>query len=733
MEQASVLLFSAPPASSLVRGMASVAASLAISVGLLLLAAHTSTSLTVLLAVAAAVPATVSWTVPGHRVAKAVAAGASTGLIAAGIALDAAGVDLLPSIASVQPGTAWWWDGPLLALLFLTITLTYLRQPYLLRVLRNPLYLRRSPRLPLLSSLLVPAFLTAYLTVRLSPADVGLDLSFPSFLLSALLLRQYLVVWRHPHSALLSLSLLVLVDRTASASWTALSWQLRVWVASVALMRWRVLWSRAVFMAALTWSSHSQPKLRTRHPTLFLALSIALLPYHVALLTASAVLAFPVYPLLGSTVFLPSYPRPARVFSALMPSKEQSMPQWYYQHLVDRVVESIDAVLASAGGPLEEGETKVVMLRSEPYTLVLTVTAATTTAYTASFKGLELQRTSCHTAEALHLDECIDRWRARLGRLNPHPLHTYQHAGDVRLSTYVPNIVSLVGVLDGRDNLGLVREAFYRQLVVGIREALVDGAAVVGWPKPVPDADLVEAKAALPRDLVKLLFPSLPLPPSSTSTAPLHPILRLLVNLYALVYVLPAPSSRPMSTAALYALYSGKLPLTLHSLAGSAAAGSKYPALIVTAFRSAVALVFHAFCDGELERVGGGAREYQEWAGGVVGRVGVGMAGDDVGKVMDGGGKAEWFAVEEKGDEGGLMAVTVRKEEVQFGVMTSEWAVWEGVWVGTLVELLYFGNDDDERYSIQANEWVMRNSVVQAGEAPFGYAAYSSGTMIISR
>ena len=49
-----------------------------------------------------------------------------------------------------------------------------------------------------------------------------------------------------------------------------------------------------------------------------------------------------------------------------------------------------------------------------------------------------------------------------------------------------------------------------------------------------------------------------------------------------------------------------------------------------------------------------------------------------------------------------------------------------GLWASLALELLYFTNDDDERYSIQAEERVLRNLTVEAADPPLGYPAYSS-------
>jgi hypothetical protein len=47
------------------------------------------------------------------------------------------------------------------------------------------------------------------------------------------------------------------------------------------------------------------------------------------------------------------------------------------------------------------------------------------------------------------------------------------------------------------------------------------------------------------------------------------------------------------------------------------------------------------------------------------------------------------------------------------------------------MELLYFTNDDDERYSIQAHPFLLRNMTVQAADAPLGYPLYTSDPVVV--
>ena len=47
------------------------------------------------------------------------------------------------------------------------------------------------------------------------------------------------------------------------------------------------------------------------------------------------------------------------------------------------------------------------------------------------------------------------------------------------------------------------------------------------------------------------------------------------------------------------------------------------------------------------------------------------------------------------------------------------------------MELLYFTNANDERFSIQAEPDILRNLLVQLAEIPLGYPVFSSGAQSI--
>ena len=66
---------------------------------------------------------------------------------------------------------------------------------------------------------------------------------------------------------------------------------------------------------------------------------------------------------------------------------------------------------------------------------------------------------------------------------------------------------------------------------------------------------------------------------------------------------------------------------------------------------------------------------------------------------------------------------------VHVGQLNSE-AV-HGQWASLALELIYFTNDDEERYSIQAHPTLLRNLTIQAADPPLGYPIYASGPVSV--
>ena len=63
----------------------------------------------------------------------------------------------------------------------------------------------------------------------------------------------------------------------------------------------------------------------------------------------------------------------------------------------------------------------------------------------------------------------------------------------------------------------------------------------------------------------------------------------------------------------------------------------------------------------------------------------------------------------------------------KFSVFQFRREVIRGIWANLNMELLYYTNANDERFSIQAEKDIVRNLLVQLAEIPLGYPVFSSG------
>ena len=73
--------------------------------------------------------------------------------------------------------------------------------------------------------------------------------------------------------------------------------------------------------------------------------------------------------------------------------------------------------------------------------------------------------------------------------------------------------------------------------------------------------------------------------------------------------------------------------------------------------------------------------------------------------------------------------LSLQDEVVHIGTLNA--AALGGIWTDLALELVYLTNDDEERYSIQAHEHLLRNLSIQTAEPPLGYTVYSSGMVSV--
>ncbi|GBG27816.1 Pecanex-like protein 4 [Hondaea fermentalgiana] len=78
-----------------------------------------------------------------------------------------------------------------------------------------------------------------------------------------------------------------------------------------------------------------------------------------------------------------------------------------------------------------------------------------------------------------------------------------------------------------------------------------------------------------------------------------------------------------------------------------------------------------------------------------------------------------------------LLQLSLQQESASLCLVQS--SVVRGIWAALTMELVFFANDDDERYSIQAHPTFLRNLIIQGAEPPLGYPVFCSGPVLIPK
>jgi hypothetical protein len=236
-------------------------------------------------------------------------------------------------------------------------------------------------------------------------------------------------------------------------------------------------------------------------------------------------------------------------------------------------------------------------------------------------------------------------------------------------------------------------------------------------------------------------------PPPVLSEADRAVFKRVVQSAFAVVELLASevvssPGGRPTPAHAL-AVFEGKVGTSLQSdylLAQGSPDAAALKALVVRAYRAALKALYDCAALGSLETLTDGSspeqfaefhallEEYEaDWL--ILGPV---------------AGSAEWAAEVRRGTKKlfsigrsaesahTYTSLTLERTTATLGMATLSGTSVRAFWASLHLEMVYFANDDDERYSIQAHTAMLRNLSVQASEPPFGYPVFSGLPTIVS-
>ncbi|XP_064120786.1 pecanex-like protein 4, partial [Macrobrachium nipponense] len=363
---------------------------------------------------------------------------------------------------------------------------------YVLGLIRNPLYVHRkifqkNSLLYMTSQLLQfgGPFVSLILLHQNFSAKVHLQLqapfqTFPYFLLTIPLVRAFRQIWQFPQQMLLQLSLfyiLEIVQRETSSSfldyWGKLPPATRIFFIGLLYLWGTRLVQRICTVVIFVITSLSEKKRQTSLSFFFTGFNLAIIPILFGLLVLSTVISAPLLPLFTLPIFFLGFPRPLRFWSYPVGRSSNSCEDSvYYEQLTPHVIFALhNLVQIGSLGFVEPGEH--FLLRYEDRFLWIQILECGFTYVYYSVKGLELQETSCHTAEASRVDAvfsfAFDDDEMKKGKLssffNQYAFHTLTPVSQINVVGFSDTKNVLTGVIDSPDTLKVINDYFHKALI----------------------------------------------------------------------------------------------------------------------------------------------------------------------------------------------------------------------------------------------------------------------------
>ncbi|NXQ23730.1 PCX4 protein, partial [Alaudala cheleensis] len=372
----------------------------------------------------------------------------------------------------------------LILLLVMMWILREIQRVYLFGVFRNPFYpkdvrtvavfMEKQRRLMkvgvvrrILLTLVSPFAMIAFLSLDHSlqkPHSLSVSIGFT---------RIFRMVWQNTENALLDIVVVSAAQMLVFNPdlWWNRSLDTGLKLLLVGLLRDRLLQflSKLHFAIAILLTSWTEKKQRRRSSAALIALNVAFFPVLLALVAVSALLSSPLLPLFTLPVFLVGFPRPLRSWPGPVGGACVCPDTVYYRQLVPGLAAALQAALAAGGLGLSLPGSHY-LCRFQDRLMWILVLEKGFTYCGVNIKGLELQETSCHAAEAHRVDEIFEmafehQEHTRILSPNPHFGHilTPCTVVPVRLYSDARNVLS--GIIDSHENLKHLKDDFVKVLV----------------------------------------------------------------------------------------------------------------------------------------------------------------------------------------------------------------------------------------------------------------------------
>ncbi|KAM5241613.1 pecanex-like protein 4 isoform 2-T5 [Hipposideros larvatus] len=272
--------------------------------------------------------------------------------------------------------------------------------------------------------------------------------------------RAFRMVWQNTENALLEIAIVSAAHMLTSSTdvWWNGSLDTGIRLLLVGIMRDRLIQfiSKLQFAVTVLLASWMEKKRRKSTTTLCI-LNIVFSPFVLVFIVFSTLLSSPLVPLFTLPLFFVGFPRPTQSWPGVVGTAASVCADtvYYYQMVPSLTAALRSAMLAGSLGLLLPGSH--YLGRFQDRLIWIMILERGYTYCCINIKGLELQETSCHTAEARRVDEvfegAFEQEYTGICSINKHfgNVLTPCTVLPVKLYSDAKNVLS--GIIDSHDNL----------------------------------------------------------------------------------------------------------------------------------------------------------------------------------------------------------------------------------------------------------------------------------------
>ncbi|CAH6840904.1 Pcnx4 [Phodopus roborovskii] len=284
--------------------------------------------------------------------------------------------------------------------------------------------------------------------------------------------RAFRTVWQSTENALLETVIVSAVHVVSDTDcWWTRNLDTGTRLLLIGIMRDRLLQfiTKLQFAMTVLLASWTEKKQHRKTTTTLCVLNTVFAPFVLVIIVFSALLSSPLLPLFTLPVFLVGFPRPVQSWpEAVGTSACVCTDTVFYHQMIPRLTTALQTAMAAGSlglllpgshflGRFEDRLIWIMVLEhGYPYCCI-------------NVKGLELQETSCHTAEAQRVDEvfgsAFQQEHPQMCSLNEHVGNVLTPCAVLPVKLYSDARSVLSGIIDSHENLKEFKDDLVKVLV----------------------------------------------------------------------------------------------------------------------------------------------------------------------------------------------------------------------------------------------------------------------------